>query len=106
MPFFLIITILAIPVIAIIFFVVGLIFSLIVDNICKPKFFINKFWLPILIIVVLSPFWTPFTISPVLFSLGSHVSNYMDKYNRPTKIVPPSTYPSQKRIFVEKPDNK
>ena len=90
MPVFWLITMLAIPVIAIIFFVVGLIFSLIVDKICKPKLFINKFWIPILIIVVSTPFWTPFIISPVLYPLGGQINTYMEnqKYHRSTEVVP------------------
>lgn len=103
MPVFWLITILAIPVIAIIFFVVGLIFSLIVDKICKPKFFINKFWLPILVIVLSTPFWTPFIISPVLYSLGGQINTYMEeqKYSRPTEVAPQEHIRPKREYYCE-----
>lgn len=101
--FFLLITIFAIPVIAIIFLVVGLIFSLIIDKICKPKFFINKFLLAILIIVVSSPFWTPFTLSPILFLLGGQINTYMEeqKYHRPTEIAPQEPIRPKREYYCE-----
>lgn len=103
MPIFLLITIFAIPVIAIIFLVAGLIFSLIVDKICNPRFFINKFLLAILIIVVSSPFWTPFTLSPVLFILGGQINTYIEnqKYHSPTEIAPQEPIRSKREYHCE-----
>lgn len=103
MPIFLLLTIFIIPIFAIICCLIGGLICIFIDKVNKPKICINKFWIPILIIAISSPFWSPFTISPALFMLGGKINDFIEgqKYNHPTQVAPQEPIRPKREYYCE-----
>lgn len=103
MPIILLLTIFIIPIFAIICCLIGGLICIFIDKVNKPKICINKFWIPILIIAISSPFWSPFTISPALFMLGGKINDFIEglKYNHPTQVTPQEPIRPKREYYCE-----
>lgn len=99
-PIFWLITIFAIPIFAIILGIFGVIISLLIDYCCNTNISIYKFWIPLLIISTTTPFWTPFTISSMLYFLGTQIYDKKIKIenSRPVEL-PPQPAPKPKTPY-------